>query len=215
MLLQGSILQYFWAALSYPLSLRPSFYLFLSGRLRQVWRYIKSDLVMFYWHSVINPFAWILILSPEITCIQQMHVHVYFTLIYSCLCSNLKGKHNYFYWQFWTYEYLRQLSKKNLPINKNNLLPWNTNVTSSPGPQHYSIHISFFYDAKTTIKNIKVPLVPLIIWPLLWGIPRNRCPSNPLFPKTAGRFTLILPCRVKTRFFDICNKKDLSNQTSQ
>ena len=39
-MLQGSILQYFRPALSYHLSLRPSFYLFLSGRLRQVWLYV-------------------------------------------------------------------------------------------------------------------------------------------------------------------------------
>ena len=35
------ILQYFRPALSYHLSLRPSFYLFLSGRLRQVWLYTE------------------------------------------------------------------------------------------------------------------------------------------------------------------------------
>ena len=35
-MLQGSILQYFQPALSYHLSLRPLFCLFLSGRLRQV-----------------------------------------------------------------------------------------------------------------------------------------------------------------------------------
>ena len=34
---KGSILQYFRSALSYQLSLRPSFRLILSGRLRQVW----------------------------------------------------------------------------------------------------------------------------------------------------------------------------------
>ena len=38
-MLRGSILQFFRPALSYHLFLRPSFYLFLSGRLRQVWLY--------------------------------------------------------------------------------------------------------------------------------------------------------------------------------
>ena len=35
-MLQESILQYFWPALSYDLSLRPFIFLFLSGHLRQV-----------------------------------------------------------------------------------------------------------------------------------------------------------------------------------
>ena len=39
-MLHGSILQYFRPAFSYHMSLRPSFYLFLSDRLRQVWLYV-------------------------------------------------------------------------------------------------------------------------------------------------------------------------------
>ena len=39
-MLRGSILQYFRPALSNHLLLRPSIYLFLSGRLRQVWLYL-------------------------------------------------------------------------------------------------------------------------------------------------------------------------------
>ena len=41
-MLQESILQYFWHALSYHLSLRPLFCLFLSGCLRQVFLYIHG-----------------------------------------------------------------------------------------------------------------------------------------------------------------------------
>ena len=45
-MLQESILQYFWPPLSYHLSLRPLFWLFLSGRLRKVslyWQYTSSN----------------------------------------------------------------------------------------------------------------------------------------------------------------------------
>ena len=52
-MLQESILQHFWPSLSYHLSLRPLFCLFLSGRLRQVLLYSPIDnLTMVYlvWH---------------------------------------------------------------------------------------------------------------------------------------------------------------------
>ena len=50
-MLQESILQYVRPALSYHLSLRPVFCIFLSGRLRQVLLYIESLLYQIEWKT--------------------------------------------------------------------------------------------------------------------------------------------------------------------
>ena len=46
-MLPRSILQYFRPALSYHLPLRPSFYIFLGGRLKQVWLYVAKTKGLF------------------------------------------------------------------------------------------------------------------------------------------------------------------------
>ena len=83
-MLQRSILQYFWPALSYHLSLRPLFFLFLSGHLRQVLLYLIQLAKIYIWLPVLGSTSAHLYFVMSIFCRTQLFLSTLVMLARSC-----------------------------------------------------------------------------------------------------------------------------------